>query len=502
MTSLLSGSFNLVDINNNDNNRNNSNNKIIDTFFLIWRNKFLLKCVQNKIYTGSKIVLREFDNLNEIQQECLSTFSNIVVTPADTFNILLAINSKSEFNQYINSPYKHLITEVQLSYLSETIDNVMDLGILPQGLIKLKTFFFENTTVIKGTPPSSLNEILLWGSRSDSNVHLDNFLAKLPSTITKISVPPQQRLGKQCVLPTTLCHLSYQANGCDSLKRLVVPANKIYNDCQVKLRQNDDFQWAKNQPWIVNVVCKLLYAAITPNIFSSNLKELVLKTIDREVSTSLPLTLESLTLGWVGKTGIVLPSQLKHLYVQNWDPKLEIGDLPSTLETLDMTVYRRPLDPGVLPPNLKTLYMKFNKRFQLGVLPDSLTSLNLSIYNQPLDPFVLPAGLKTLNLHSFNKPLGKDSLPNSLTDLFIQEFNSSMDGVGPLDNLRILFIKSLHPSVSNVLVNVKCLKLGIQNLSHDDSLQNTSIVHLNILGQDYESEKELEIHIGFLPSTL
>jgi len=498
--SLLTESFtNLIDINSGDSSNSNNSNNIKDTFFIIYRNKYLLKCIQKKIYTNFKFQISNIGDLNEIQKQYLSTCSNIK-DEKDTFDIRLVITTIKQFKQYLNSQYKHIISEVLVLYPSSIGENVLNLSVLPQGLSKLTTYCFgdSSSTKIKGKPPTSVNDITLMGSKS---TNLDEFISNLPSNLTRLYFPSNYSIEKECVLPTTLRNLFYRTTGCQSLKNLVVPPNKTYKSCHVKINQIDDFDWVKSQPWIVNVASNLNYAATMPNIFSCHLKELTLKSINRETSKSLPQTLEYLTLKRVGKDGIVVPSRLKYLCVRNWVPKLEIGDLPPTLGNFNVTVYRKPLDAGVLPSNLKTLYMKFNKRLQLGVLPNSLTNLYLGVYNKPLDPFVLPPQLKILNLPSFNQPLGKDSLPNSITEFNLQIFDSSMDGVGPLDNLQKLLIQSLHSSMLNVLSNVKNLTLTLNSISPDNSLQNTSIIHLNLIYHNYLAPPK-EIHVGMLPSTL
>jgi len=75
------------------------------------------------------------------------------------------------------------------------------------------------------------------------------------------------------------------------------------------------------------------------------------------------------------------------------------------------------LKPGVLPQNLKILYIGdyFNKLLEADVLPNGLTELYFKYYTQPLENGVLPSKLTILDLgYYFIHPIAVGVLLDSL----------------------------------------------------------------------------------------
>ena len=163
----------------------------------------------------------------------------------------------------------------------------------------------------------------------------------------------------------------------------------------------------------------------------SSLEILELKDFNQPIT--LPEELVRFNMSFNFNQPIVFPPHLKYLMlgpnfkqaVDYWPPQLEvltiiqnlpcgkIHGLPSSLFGLSLGYnFDQPI---VLPPNLKYLYMTLNGGIfnQPLHLPDSLTSLRCSkCFNQPL---VLPSGLSTLIFgNDFNQKL---ELPSSLVKL-------------------------------------------------------------------------------------
>ncbi|EFA82984.1 hypothetical protein PPL_03762 [Heterostelium album PN500] len=96
---------------------------------------------------------------------------------------------------------------------------------------------------------------------------------------------------------------------------------------------------------------------------------------------------------------------------------LQPGALPPNIRTLKFYHNICPLQPGCLPPNLTSLTMSNPKTLQIGVLPESLEHLDLSnsgyINNDFLTVGTLPPNLRSITFdHHFQQQITREMLPS------------------------------------------------------------------------------------------
>ncbi|KAF2078498.1 hypothetical protein CYY_000248 [Polysphondylium violaceum] len=333
-----------------------------------------------------------------------------------------------------------------------------------------------------GQLPDSIRKLTLFALNTPI---IQKIISNLPCKLQELDFVNNDFIQSRCVLPQSLTDLHYSGRY-DSMKWLVVPPNKVYKNCKFVLNSNESFQWLLENKFIGKI--KIGPGAI-PMLKShrlpSHVTDIHLKHGIPDPDLLLPPTLERLFFSNYG-TPFSHISHLKDLYINYEYPiKLKKGVLPRSLETLCLS-YDQPLEPEVLPDQLRTLYMyEFNQPLKNNVLPLSLTDLTLVSFNQPLNAFVLPPKLKKLTMQGFQLPTFlRNSLPLSLNELTLFKFNGSFDQCQPLDNLKRLKIGSLVPSLAGLFVNVKKLDLFVFDTAIDEPsgtcLANTYIESLSL----------------------
>ena len=119
---------------------------------------------------------------------------------------------------------------------------------------------------------------------------------------------------------------------------------------------------------------------------------------------------------------------------------------PDSVVNLIINYPKDDIEPGFLPPNLKTLRLSSCRPIKTpGVFPESLRELTFGNYTGSVSGGILPPKLEMLNLGgnygNYNRPLRKGDLPSTLKILFLSgEFDSEIEpGTLPegLEYLRV-----------------------------------------------------------------
>ncbi|KAF2074112.1 hypothetical protein CYY_004597 [Polysphondylium violaceum] len=489
------------------------------SFYSIWRNSFIRKNIRNKLCSNIVIDI----SLDDLDQEYkyLSLFSSQDKIENNIL-ISLTIESKSLLNQYVVHPHKHIINSIWIQPDEENDDydqyeqeeekegekeqediestfKIFDCNLIHDGVIKFGFHPFYSGVKLLGTLPNSLKEIC-WQSDGDNfnNTDLDNLLStNLPIGLETLYLPFHYNIEKDIHLPSSLEKLVYNSNGCKNLEKFIVPPNKTYKDCVPDINSIKDLQWLENQKWVTTISIVSLPCDLKLDLIPNHITCLTLKNEKVLAGGSLPEALESLRCKYIHINGMVLPSNLKHLFVDTWETKTV---LPNSLESFTVYSFNQPLQQNSLPPNLKKLELSnYNQDLKVGVLPQSLTRLDLGSFNKPLCKGVLPYGLKELIIQKFNNTLGQDSLPKSITTLEMYAYKGSFQDIGCLENLSTLGILFLCPSISSLLSNVK-VKLIFKDISPNLCLSNTSIKDLELVTVGPSQTRTL--HTGLLPNGL
>eukprot|EP01132_Coremiostelium_polycephalum_P010828 gene10828-13271_t len=221
------------------------------------------------------------------------------------------------------------------------------------------------------------------------------------------------------------------------------------------------------------------------DILPRNIKKLTIKSTigDATPLGSLPKSITDLTV-YYPLTELnqippgVFPESLKYLLLSKISCPLEMGSLPSGLETLRIS---NPFSsqeiitkPGIIPESLKNLELLHPASdFNLDFIPkSSLTDLDLSSdYNIDLEEFpkgLLPSGLKTLDITTclFSKYIDVDNIqiPNT-----IQLIKIDPDQDSELNLMSKLISKLFSQSESRLQIDCIGFKNRITLLSTDPS---------------------------------
>ncbi|KAF2068100.1 hypothetical protein CYY_010573, partial [Polysphondylium violaceum] len=453
-------------------------------FYSVWRNAFIQTIIRNQLCKDLVINV----SLKSLEKDCLylSTLSTRDKRE-NNVTIRLDINSEKEFNEYINHKNSFLVDEL---YFTRLCDAGEFLNHIPRDISKLtfvidghKTTFGIRDDIIEPRFPESITEINIKSYQfyhDLDSTFIDSILLNLPANLVKLCLPDKYVINTTMLptIPSSLsilkCYTNFQ-----SLMKLRVPPNKVYKDCTAKvplssLNQLQNLDWITSLEVQGNGESKVSSLEPVP----SHIKSLQLTLCEIDINL-LPKTLEQLNCASMLMAKNIFPPTLKHLELITFSDRLEKEVLPVSLTYLNLPYFDQKLEPGVFRSNLKELILAtYNHELQFGLLPNTLEKLNMERYDKPLLPFVLPNRLKSLDMIRFNQPLVSNSLPASLTHLNLYYYVGSYECVGPLDNLSVLSSSYFHPSISNVIVNVKDISLTLGQLLPNVSLSNTSIERL------------------------
>ncbi|KAN0038153.1 hypothetical protein ACTA71_000325 [Dictyostelium dimigraforme] len=138
---------------------------------------------------------------------------------------------------------------------------------------------------------------------------------------------------------------------------------------------------------------------------------------------SIPSTVESLILSDGYNQSIkpgVIPSSVKYLYLYDIKQPLEVGSIPSTVEHLTLSDgYNQSIKPGIIPSSVKYLYL-YDIKQPLEVISIPKTNIDLTFrngFNQIISPKIIPDGVENLKLEDIKQPLEVNSIPASVTSI-------------------------------------------------------------------------------------
>ncbi|EFA81424.1 CIGB-like protein [Heterostelium album PN500] len=210
---------------------------------------------------------------------------------------------------------------------------------------------------------------------------------------------------------------------------------------------------------------------ITLNSYRSLISESLDKKKQRTITDELDLNIEKLTLN----RAILIRSEPVKLFTKLYDlisksNVIEVGVLPDTLESLEMSKLNQILEPGVLPTSLKILRVigeTPDKYLKVGSLPSNLEEFIHNCSEVSIDPEVLPNSLITLQ----DVPL------------------SWMKSIKYLENLRSLVLTD-----GTGLLDLSDLPKSLTRLDifHPLKLQSalpTSIRHLSLADSKYDIDE-------------
>ncbi|EFA74921.1 hypothetical protein PPL_11955 [Heterostelium album PN500] len=149
-----------------------------------------------------------------------------------------------------------------------------------------------------------------------------------------------------------------------------------------------------------------------------------------------------------------LPKTIKTLTLNYLFNELLVkGSLPPSLEEVTFRhSFKQEIQAGVLPEGLLEFYLyssEYQFEFQPGVFPSSLKTLNLCFYKKPLKVGVLPENLECLYYSGASTPLEEGVLPKSLKKL-IDAPPKWLQTISSLPNLEILHFYEKNTDISTI----------------------------------------------------
>jgi len=464
-----------------DTNTNTYTSTADQSFFIIWRHKYLRKQIRNRVFKGYTISVPSLEYLDNNHQylALLSDDDKLEYN----IDIYFEINS-SNIDDYAINKYRYLLNYVFCKSI--------DLTILPNHHVHNMTLLIDQDDFHPiAQLPHSLRTLYIFNFQYDLNEmlsYIDSFIYSLPSMLTTLMIPNEYVFRNQCILPQTLDHLVYTKTS-DSLCHLVVPPTKVYKDCVLKVQSIQDLQWLYDKTWIVRIqILDDQPMILTNHLLPNHIRDIEIGggfgSYDNEKiiieDNALPLSLTSLRLNCKHTiTHGMLPAGLKKLHHATFNQDIVHDLLPSSLDTLELKKFNRPLQPSTLPSKLKKLILlDYNHELQQGILPPTIQHLCLDDYNHPLNNNVLPP---------------------SLTNLILPKFSHTFSSNGQLNKLSHLQVMNLNESVLTLISNIKNINIKFFNISSNATLYNTSIENLNIHSLNVEI---LELPSNFFPPSL
>ncbi|KAF2069396.1 hypothetical protein CYY_009288 [Polysphondylium violaceum] len=218
-----------------------------------------------------------------------------------------------------------------------------------------------------------------------------------------------------------------------------------------------------------------------------------------------------------------IPQGIKTLVVKQLQVNQEMCQVPDSVTRLDLSGYtfqsKKPLK-DILPSNLMYLCLglSFNQQLNIGDLPSTLKSLDLGSYNGPLTKGVFPSQLVNLNMRNYypkqNSQLTSDIFPQSLSTLIMSQYLSTCIPTGffpdSLQSLTLTFNNPNQPMIANILPpNLTYLKMAshISNLSIEPGFipAKVSLLSLHIVKYNQSLVENVipssvqELHIAIIP---
>ncbi|KAF2075520.1 hypothetical protein CYY_003161 [Polysphondylium violaceum] len=456
-------------------------------FYLVWRDSYIrykirVKVFENKVFQ-EKFLVKLIDNHQYI--------ANISETDKLDNGIFIcsSIRDTDNFIQYYNNQNKYAINDLKIEkdVIVQQLENSNSSnsrgGLIHDGVQRLTIFFTSSTCVGQGDQlPDSVTDLSLFRFGVGVNEFIDSILTNLPPKLRYLLVPDV--VPSRCVLPDTMCNMYLSATP-EVFNCFVVPPNKVFKGCKLRVNSPESLQWLHGRTWIITVLLHPFpfdSRIITKNQIPAHIVKLEILYTDPKIQVgALPASLQTLSvMGSLFVSIGTLPRHLKRLYLEDCPSKLEKGILPSSLRKLEIVRLNQSIDRGVLPDGLKTLVLpSLTLELEAGSLPNSLTWLSLDRYDVPLKSSILPSGLKVL---------------------IMSEYSGSFDQVVQLNSLEKLHVNKLDSSIARVISNVVKIKLRFYELGRRITLENTLIENLILSCQSYPSR--LPLLPRFLPLSL
>jgi len=459
----------------------------IDTrFYSIWRNCYIRGIIRNIVCQNSLIKVDSVEDLLD-NYKYLSLFTEQDKIDNSIY-IRLNIKNRKEFNQYKNNEYRFIVNDLMLDDVDEQKDIIgMPFNDIHKGVLRI-TCWLDDKSDGGGVLPDTLTEFIVHTrNRRFINSRLDQVLSALPGSVRRLELPRHYQISTVLEIPDTLVDLDYFVVG-SNVKKMVVPPNKLYNNCYASIDTMEELEWVRDHPFIVQLVVgwedEDAPDTLTRGMFPSNIRYLDIGHDGAVEQDALPHSLETLNYrSTIPHTIPWMPRYLTSLLLDNLSEQLDKDMLPTTLTTLSIYNYDHPLLPGVLPNRLIRLQLTtFNHQLDLGSLPQSLTDLTLASFNHELQPHVLPSNLLSLDLSEYTQSFpAADTLPSTLTKLELNGFTQSFTFVEPMNDLSHLYVRRLDSSTARIITNVKDIRITCGSIDPDIDLQNTSILHLQLL---------------------
>ncbi|KAN0000301.1 hypothetical protein ACTFIZ_000740 [Dictyostelium cf. discoideum] len=400
---------------------------------------------------------------------------------------LVEFNSGSAFkNGDISLQVGSIASSIKSLTFGESFNSIINVNVLPEGLVKLRFKGF-NKMIVKNSLPNSLLELEFGGNFNRAiSAH-----GTLPKSLTSLT------------LGIEFTHVIYRGTLPPTLKKLVIQSTAFNQKFENKSLPDslEHLEFIKNgffnQPIADNFLPPNLKTLILPEQWSNNFQPILahqlptnltdLQFYSNECSLflqndSIPSTVLNLRINGI----------LSDHYNFTRDPvkKLKGSIVPSSITSIetgtiinlshcihlknfkfDESFYQRSLFKGYIPSTVTNLILPplWNRELicdtttaGLHLFPNCLKFLDLASYNYPIGENVLPPNLESLIINSWDLPIEKNTLPQSLTYLSMKSFNQRLTPSSLPKNLKTLILHKYNVSlVPNCFPqSIRLIKLG------------------------------------------
>ncbi|EFA86073.1 hypothetical protein PPL_01310 [Heterostelium album PN500] len=397
------------------------------------------------------------DDLHFYKEVQLKSFKAIKIHNNLKYKTLIIFNKNSHFNRHDKSPYQITIDRfLEGSVTYNDIDQVhlklsqgsMDISKFKDQLERLAVKKLALPSRIQrfthGSLPSNLKELRLF------NYQFPLESGDLPSSLKFLSLDDYSSSLSVGSLPPQLEHLHFTTNTNE-----IELANDSVLPRTLTTIENCPSQWFK---------------------FLRNLPSLTTLTSDCNIpfgyleAGDLPQSLTRLELHKSTtkfKPGVI-PSSIKHLFLNTLNLSSEVLPKDAHFDYLGFSDTTSPILPGQLPPNIKELEIfKYSKRLVPGSLPFGIVTLKFPCLDATfLIEGVIPSSTKTLQLFNYNTlqhtPFDIASIPNSVEHLILGTDEVDVDLPNLPDSIKTLEcrkhhlkkynIESLKPSITTIKI--------------------------------------------------
>jgi hypothetical protein len=175
------------------------------------------------------------------------------------------------------------------------------------------------------------------------------------------------------------------------------------------------------------------------------------------ILSNLPTSIEKLCTGELCEVRHL--SNLAFLELRTFAWSLHAGSLGTCLHTLHLWSFNQVLEPHVLPSSITSLQMdNYTRPLVIGSLPVGLVTLQMDNYTRPLVIGSLPVGLITLRMHMFQEPLAHGVIPRGLKVLEVPFYQRILYLPNTLEHLYV------HDVFEPTVLPQSLLSLKVRNV--------------------------------------